>query len=245
MNATDLLIEPPRELRKSYQREYWRRICLAVITLAETGIATASELANNLAFHFGINPTSCPIRRLIHKTLPDDGFTQNTILPVARHIKLTAIQLTDYGKDIARALGVEPIENEYERILRLHDGEKQPKHTAQVLFTAYQARMRGFGVKVMPFEKSDGKPWYQPDLTLRDPIAGRFYPVEVETHSRNKPEKWQGKREPNIVFPNPQTRLLVVQRLKDWGIHGRATDLQTLARQARQGILEYFWLEYW
>ncbi|RCK72778.1 MAG: hypothetical protein ANABAC_1312 [Anaerolineae bacterium] len=147
--------------------------------------------------------------------------------------------------ELARALGVEPVESEYERILRLHDGENQPKHTSQVLFTAYQARLRGFDVKVMPFEKSNGMTWYQPDLTIANIQDRLFYPVEVETHSRNKPEKWKGKREVNVVLPNPQIRQAVVQRLKNLKSHGRATDLQTLARQTKLGVLDYFWLEIW
>jgi hypothetical protein len=37
----------------------------------------------------------------------------------------------------------------------------------------------------------------------------------------------------------------MVQRLKEVSIPGRATDLQTLMRQAKAGDLSRFWLEKW
>lgn len=245
MNDTDWLIEPPPELKKTYRHEYWRKVCMAIIVLARTGISTAPEIALTLAQHFGVATRSYSLLRLIYKTLADDNIVNKRVVKLDIAVRITILQLTDYGKELARVLGVEPVESEYERILRLHDGENQPKHTAQVLFTAYQARLRGFDVKVMPFEIPDGKSGYQPDLTIAYRQEGLFYPVEVETHSRNKPEKWQGKWEANVVLPNPRVRQVVVQRLKNWGIHGKAADLQTLARQAKKGVLDYFWLELW
>ncbi|WP_299030291.1 hypothetical protein [uncultured Thermanaerothrix sp.] len=47
----------------------------------------------------------------------------------------------------------------------------------------------------------------------------------------------------NLMVPTPETRKWMVRRLEDMGIPGRATDLRTLAQQAKAGDLSYFWPE--
>ncbi len=199
-----------------------RRAYTALEILAEEGISLQAELAGR----FGSTSSNPSFIRLM-KRLRDHDLVTTLTLPLGIVSKIAVVQLTDYGKERMTQMGVPPIESEYERILRLHDGANQPKHTAQVLFTAYQARLRGLKVTVMPFERDGITPWYQPDLEI---INGYLtYPVEVETHSRNKPEKWLYKREANVVLPNPKIRQLVVERLKRLGVPGRATDLRTFA----------------
>jgi hypothetical protein len=246
MNIDELnlnLTEPPTELKKKYQRDYWQRVCIAVAVIAKTGYSAAPDLLDQLANLFYVTLQSNSINRLIYQTLPQDGLADKFILPLGPWAKLAVITLTDYGKDVARALGNEPVESDYERILRLHDGENQPAHTAQVLFTAYQARIRKMKVVVMPFEENDRTPWFRPDLSISDEL--HYYPVEVETHSRNNPKKWEYKREANVVLPTPSVRHAVVNRLKKMHVPGRATDLITLARYAKDYDLSYFWLERW
>jgi len=157
--------------------------------------------------------------------------------------RLSVLQLTDYGKDLCRALGVEPVESDWEKIVRLYKGEVQDAHAGLVLMAAYQARLRGWKAEVVPFNPQE-TPWFQPDLKVTDP-EGWFYYCEVETHSRNNPGKWERMRQVNLIAPMPVTRQWMVQRLKAMGIPGRATDLRTLAQQARAGDLSRFWLEKW
>jgi len=168
---------------------------------------------------------------------------KTVILPFNVGVKLRVLYLTDYGKDLCRALGVEPVESDWEKIVRLHNGEEQTRHAALVLMAAYQARLRGWKTEVMPFDPQE-TPWFQPDLKVTDP-EGRFYYCEVETHSRGNPDKWARMRQANLIVPMPSTRQWLVRRLKDMGLPGRATDLRTLAQQAKAGDLSQFWLEKW
>jgi len=156
---------------------------------------------------------------------------------------MNVLQLTDYGKELCRVLGVEPVESDWEKIIRLHRGEEQVVHGGAVLFAAYQARLRGWKAEVMPFDPQE-TPWFQPDLKVTDP-EGWFYYCEVETHSRDNPDKWVRMRQANLIVPTPTTRQWMVRRLKDMGVPGRATDLRTLAQQAKAGDLSRFWLEKW
>jgi len=244
-NVSFTPIEMPLSLRlkRVYRADYWDRICTALVYMAYTGISTAQDLKHLLAIRYKINPQSHSLSRLVYQSLPEGGMVNKLSFPLGKRSKLTVLTLTDYGKKIAESLGFPPVESDYERILRLHDGMNQPKHTAQILFTAYQARLRGLQVSVMPFELDDRQPWFRPDLIIRDQHKG--YAVEVESHYRNKPEKWLNKREANVVLPHPITRRAVVSRLKALHVPGRATDLKTLAQNARRGDLRYFWLERW
>lgn len=217
---------------------YRNRLYTAIAQLASTGLSLRVELARLL----GIAPSSPAFKKLI-KSLQFHDIIVSFNIPLGISSNITIIQLTDYAKDRLSNYGISCVESDYERIVRLHDGENQPKHTAQVLFAAYQARLRGYTVKVMPFEMGDGRPWHQPDLTIKD--ENHVYSVEVETHSRNKPIKWTNKRVVNVVLPNPVVRQAVVTRLKNLHVPGRATDLQTLARNAKKGEIDYFWLERW
>jgi len=236
-------IEPPAHLKSVYRRDYWERVCVTLALIAQTGYSTALDLLAVLSVRFSTEPQSNSLSRLVYDALPKGGLAVKLNLPLSRLLSLTVLTLTDYGKELACALGFPPVESDYERILRLHDGINQPKHTAHVLFTAYQARLRGLQVRVMPFEPDDRQPWFRPDLIIRDQY--KVYAVEVETHSRNKPEKWLNKREANVVLPDPIVRYAVVSRLKTLHVPGRATDLKTLAQNAKRGDLRYFWLERW
>ena len=52
-------------------------------------------------------------------------------------------------------------------------------------------------------------------------------------------------RQINLIVPAPETRKWMVRHLRDMGIPGRATDLRTLAQQAKASDLTWFWLEKW
>jgi hypothetical protein len=77
-----------------------------------------------------------------------------------------------------------------------------------------------------------GAKWLQPDLKVTVP-EGWFYYCEVETQTRGRPRKWARMRQVNLIVPTPRARCSMVERLQQMGISGRATDLRTLAQQAK------------
>lgn len=227
-----------RRLEWAYRRPRWQRMVATVLLMAQTGVSTARELERLTALD----------RKTIHIVLDSmldllDPLIESYVFHAGGRGHLRVVTLTDYGKNLCRALGVEPVESDLEKIMRLHNGKVQTFHAALVLMTAYQARLRGWKAEVMPFDPQE-TPWFQPDLKVTDP-EGWFYYCEVETRSRVKPHKWARMREVNLIVSTPTTRLWMVRRLKDMGIPGRATDLRTLAQQAKAGDLSRFWLEKW
>lgn len=229
--------------------DHWQRILMAVTLLAETGVSTALDLLWLMSKKTGASPNAHSLRRLVYQTLADKQVAHDIVenytlkLPIAGMFRLRVMQLSDYGKSLARALGVEPVESDWEKIVRLHKGETQEQHAALVLLAAYQARLRGWKAEVMPFDPQE-TPWFQPDLKLTD-TEGWFYYCEVETHSRDNPDKWARMRQVNLIVPSPEARKWMVNRIRDMGIPGRAADLRTLAQQAKAGELSRFWLEKW
>jgi len=208
------------------------------LLLAGEGVSTVVELVrlmkiDNKSVHVALNSMLDLL----------DPLVESFSFSAGAKGRIRVVTLTDYGKALARALGVEPVESDWEKIVRLHHGEVQMRHAALVLLAAYQARLRGWKAEVMPFDPQ-ATPWFQPDLKLTDP-EGWFYYCEVETRSRVKPRKWARMREVNLIVPTPTARKWMTQRPKMMGIPGRATDLRPLAPQANAGDLTHLWRGQW
>lgn len=226
-----------RRIEWAFRRPRWQRMVMIVLLLAGDGVSTAAEIQRLLALD----------RKSVHIALDSmldllDPLIVSRVVSIGSLGRMRIVSLTDYGKALARALGVEPVESDWEKLVRLHQGGMQEKHAALVLMAAYQARLRGWQAEVVPFDPQE-TPWFQPDLKLTD--EGRAYYCEVETRSRVKPRKWARMRQVNLIMPTPAARLWVVRRIQNMGIPGRATDLRTLAKQAKAGDLAQFWLEKW
>lgn len=238
MTIPETLPEGFRRIEWAYRRPRWRRMVQIVMLLASEGVSTVVELVrlmniDNKSVHVALNSMLDLL----------DPLVESFSFSAGAKGRIRVVTLTDYGKSLARALGVEPVESDWEKIVRLHNGEVQTRHAALVLMAAYQARLRGWKAEVMPFDPQE-TPWFQPDLKLTD-TEGWFYYCEAETHSRVKPKKWARMRQVNLIVPTPTVRKWMTQRIKTMGIPGRATDLRTLAQQAKAGDLSHFWLEKW
>lgn len=225
-------------LEMAYRRSRWQRLVRMVLVIATEGVSTAQELARTMQLG------KKQIYRVLDsvKDLPESPLDSNLLYPGGKG-RVRIVTLTDYGKRLARALGIEPVESDWEKIVRLHQGQEQTRHAALVLLAAYHARLRGWKAEVLPFDPQE-TPWFQPDLKITSP-EGQFYYCEVETRSRVKPRKWARMRDVSLIVPTPAMRRYVTRRLKEKYIPGRATDLQTLMRQAKTGDLSQFWLERW
>jgi hypothetical protein len=227
-----------RRIEWAYRRQRWQRMVAIALLIARQGVSIVPEIARLTSIH----------KKSLHVVLDSmlnlvDPLIESRLLHVMGRGRIRVVSLSEYGKGLCRALGVEPIESDWEKIARLHNGDKQPKHAALILVAAYQARLRGWQAEVMPFDLQK-TPWFQPDLKLIDP-EGQFYYCEVETRNRSRPRKWARMRQINLIVPTPRTRRGLVERLKKMGIPGRATDLRTLIQQAKAGDLSQFWLEKW
>ena len=179
-------MEPPPYLSHHLRlrRDVWRRVARTVQVLARTGVSLQMELANLLAFWWGIQQNAGSLKRLLRVTLPSTGLVQKEVLQLIGHSRVALLRLTPRGEALSRVLGVEPVESEWARLLRLHQGARQPRHTAAVLTFAYYARWRGWRVSLLP----DVAHSSEPDVLIEQ-CTRRFY-VEVELgHARL--DKWR------------------------------------------------------
>jgi hypothetical protein len=142
--------------------------------------------------------------------------------------------------------GLDPQENGWERLIRLHEGERFPNHTLAVLIFALHARKRGWATQVLPPVESPAAP----DLLLQR--GDQKYFVEVELGQREKPNKWRNLAELNngkisLCAATPDTRKRLVGDCRLDKLNGIATDLETLVKTKFQTISEEtpLWLEEW
>jgi hypothetical protein len=159
---------------------------------------------------------------------------------LSRPSRLAVCRLTEDGRELARTLGWEPVESDWGKLVRWHEGDKQAQHTAGVLTFAYHARRRGWSCTVLP-PVQDGQA--APDV-LVEKGAERAY-VEVE-FGEDRTGKWRAIKElqgfVSLCAPTERKREKLVGECKLDGLKGMATDLESLIQDTGQGPL---WLEQW
>lgn len=158
------------------------------------------------------------------------------------------LRLTDEGRELCRALDWLVIESDWDRLIRLHQGKDQQRHTLAVMYFALLARIRGWSTQIVP--DAEGKA--DPDVLI---VKGkeRHY-VEVELGSRGNEKqtaKWknlaglQGGRVA-ICAPDVKVRERLVKDCQLAKIGGVATDLATLvAKRYYDSQNEPLWLKEW
>ncbi len=185
----------------------WKRGLMMVFLLARFGVNTRMEhvLILAQAFHRSPNTTRSWVRKA-GSFMAQRGFLVEATLNGRPDVasSLAVYRLTSEGKDLARRLGWEPVESDWERLIRLHEGERFEKHTLGVLAAAMHARLRGYKVEVLPQVDSPTPP----DLALD---AERRVFVEVEISDKENPAKWRNNAEANgglvaLVAANPERR---------------------------------------
>jgi hypothetical protein len=94
------------------------------------------------------------------------------------HQKIGLFRLTERGRTLARALGVEPIDNGWNILVRTHQGVKQVRHAALLPYTERLARERGWLTELTPPDEHAG---YYPDLWIG---ADGQWSMDVEVEGR-------------------------------------------------------------
>lgn len=182
---------PPEWLFDGRKPSNWRRSAYLLYLVATGGISTLSDI--RLAFD-STKAISSRVSFEIVKRFSSLGWLETTMPMISARgvrIKITLMHLTDRGKAACRELGMPVIENDWERMINLHEQGKDDEqtHTALVLYFAHLARKRGWYADVMPALQVGSK--HAPDLRVRKGLE--VFHLEVETHNRNKSkyEKWR------------------------------------------------------
>ena len=165
----------------------WRRQSMSLYIMASTGISSRVELDYLVGVLEGVKSRSSSLRTTLD-LLADHGLAIGGSFSVAYgafQSALSVMRLSEAGKELCRILGWEPVESEWERINRLHDGERSRDHTFGLLAFSLHARLRGWQVQVIP----DVSGTWQPDVRIQRQETGLF--VEVEMSEKENPAKWQ------------------------------------------------------
>lgn len=240
----DLPDEPPPSFAPRISN--WPRDGLLLATIAG-GVSLQVELQETAAAEWGISAQAGSTKERIAR-LERVGLVERWTHAMhlggggRRPVRLTAVRLTEPGRELAQACGWPAKENDFDRLLRLHDGARQPDHTAAVLLFVRQVRRRRrWTVAVCP--EFDDPAGFIPDVEI-DPHWDDCYCVEVE-RGRGKPAKWRLAascnmgRQVYVCAMNPQRRRTLVAEIRALGLPVMATDLRTLMRYRSAPL----WLE--
>jgi hypothetical protein len=176
----DLLTTIPAEyLLHSVRADVGRRLMQAVAVIAATRQATWPDLRTSLATALGVRPNSGGVSQLLRRYLPESGLVETACLPTVYRSTLNVIRLTERGKALARTLGVGSIENDWERVIRRHQGDAQLAHTGLLLDFERRARLRGYTTTLVPEVWAEG---FAPDLWIERDGNGLYVEVEGRYH---------------------------------------------------------------
>ncbi len=166
------------------------------------------------------------------------------------HTSLKLFRLTDDGRRLFQILfHQDPIENDWELLLKGHEGGRFPEHTLAILIFTMHARKRGWATQVLPPVQNTKA---APDaLVLK---GGERWYVEVELSQKENPAKWKNLAALNggkvaICAANPEHMTRLVGDCRLTNLPGIASNRETLVKETKpyQAINEQtpFWLERW
>ncbi len=245
MTQTNLVFDetrlPPDIWVQPIRADQRRRLIEATLTIAHTPGATSLDV------HEALSPVwNRPARdRALQRTLaalPRYDLAYLTVQPIVRQQKIGLFRLTERGRTLARALGVEPVENGWDVLVRTHQGEAQIQHAALLLYTDRLARERDWLTELTPDESHQQ---FYPDLWLSMGEWSMYVEVESRWRARsNQWDKWRAAQRAQgfaaIVARTPAVRAKLVQGCRAAGVPGIATDLDTLRRRRAN-----WWVTWW
>jgi hypothetical protein len=221
----------------------WKRQALALYLMADRGLSLRLEILKVIGELANVRPNAGSLRRMIDDGLISKGLVVFGILSMnlSQPSKMAVLRLTDDGRELCNILGWEPVESEWERLIRLHDGDRQTEHTAGVLAFTYHSRRRGWGTEVLP--EVEGKA--APDVLVKK--GDERILVEVE-FGEDKPNKWRNLAELQgfvaLCAATAEKRSKLVAECKLDKLSGIATDIETLIQESG-GIPGKLWIEKW
>ena len=229
---------PPGYLDQPVRADVGRRLMQAVTVLATMRYATYPDLRVQL----GDSQHSSSFRKLVNDYLPRYDLAVTCVAHIfGRRNQLGLIRLTERGRRLAEGLGVVPIENDWERIIRKHQGADQPDHTGLLLAFDRRARLRGYTTVLVPDVAQEG---FEPDIWIERDGEGLYVEIETAYH-RNKPEKWRAARRAQgfaaIVTRTRRGRARLIEDCRASGVAGVVTDFHRLYFEPTAPL----WTESW
>jgi hypothetical protein len=231
------------DLKKAYQR-YWMTLYL----IGGCRLNAKFEIEDLLALVSGMTSRAGSLGRIIDDLLEASILVGETVQINSPKSSLRLLRLSPDGKRLFKILFArDPEETDWDRLVRLHEGDRFPEHTLAVLIFALHARKRSYATQVLPpVEKTKAVPDLQ---VLRG--EEKWY-VEVELGQKESPTKWRNTANLNggkvaLCAATPATRQRLVGDCRLDKLPGMATDLETLIKVKHSTITDQnpLWVESW
>ncbi len=222
-----------------------------VLKCIAEGLSVQVEIGRRVGDATGSQYRSGSMRR-VFEALEENGLitAQTLSLEVSGNLptRLVAVRLTEEGKKFCQALGWQVVESDWERLIRLHEGEAQEGHTLAVLLVASGARLRGWQAEVLPEVQGHARP----DLLIQKGDERVYVEVETGTRLHEGNAKWRMNADLNggrvaLVARNGEERQVLVADCRHVAEHGMATDLEALIAVRFDEVNETtpLWVEVW
>jgi len=231
------------DLARVYQR-YW----LILYLMGRWRLAASMELEATLAGTVGVSAGSSSMRRVLEDMEKAHVLVTEVVNLKSPRTSLRLYRLSAEGEKLYEILfQTKAFENDWARLIRLHEGARFPEHTMAVIAFAMHARKRGWATQVLPEVKGTKS---VPDVWI---MRGneKLY-VEVELGDKERVSKWRNQSLLNggqvaLCAATPKTRARLVGDCKLDKLAGMATDLETLVRNKFKELnsASPFWLEDW
>ena len=220
------------------------RVYQGLYILATSGLSLGIELRTVMGACIGLSPENGSLFRVFLEELPNLGLAIKSTPVYLGHSRLALLRLSELGRRYARALGWEPVQNEWEQLIERHSGLRYPRHTVGLLAFAMHARLRDWQVELLPevnrYVKPDARVWRAGE----PPVY-----VEFECRIRVRGYKWQklarARKRVALATFNPNVRAGLVEEAKKVAPQGLAVDLVTLTSQGKGHGLGPLWVESW
>lgn len=224
----------------------WRRQSMALFLLARYGLNARVEQEHLIGIAEGLKSRSSALRRSIDLLIDNQVLLAESLHMLGPETSLALVRLSDEGRDLCRVLGWEPLETDWERLLRLRPGEKKSERGLAILILAMHARLRGWQAEALPeIAELD----HQPDIMLRkDPdrlMALIALGEEITADPWQALAAWQGQVA--LLTRTIEQRRRFAGELKTLGLNGLATSLEELIPARLQDITpgDDLWKDRW
>ncbi|KPL84199.1 hypothetical protein SE15_03290 [Thermanaerothrix daxensis] len=230
----------------------YRRKVLILKAISAMGLCARLEIDRVISVVEGISPRTNSVRRPAEE-LVESGLLIGDSLRIEHPITtgLAVYRLSEDGRALCREWGWAVVENEWERVLRLHQGEAQEAHTVMILAFALHARLRGWNAVVLPEVEGTNA---APDVLVERGEERWYVEVERGDGSRRKWKNLAGLNGGQVALcaADGMGRARLVRDCKAEGLSGVATDLEGLIFEdgAPRDLVEItpsepLWIERW
>lgn len=232
------------DLTRVFKR-YW----LVLYLIGRWRLAATMELEEVLAETVKVSAGSGSMRRVMLDLEKANVLISEILELNSSQTALRLYRFSAEGEKLYQSLfGSRPLENDWSRLIRLHEGARFPAHTLAVLAFSMHARKRGWATKVLP-EVSGSRS--MADVWLMR--ANEHFYVEVELCEKERDgARWKNLSSLNeghvalcAVNQKAHTRLVAECKLEKFP--GLATNLETLVSGKFKNINSEspLWLETW